>query len=660
MSPATGVDPGAGLVLLHPASFATAGISRALAAEAVTARVVDSPGVLDARTGGGATVLVLDPPSRGLYDGAALDRFVAAGGAVVALGAPGEADVPAALRDRPLDAWVPAPHGPRHLLLALRGALKTSALRQQAARARQEAARHQREIAELTEIGTALSTEHDQEKLLELILAQARRLTASDAGSLYLAEESEEGGRRLRFKLAQNHSRPELAFSEFTIPIDRSSLAGYVASTGELLSIEDAYALAPDAPYAINSSFDDRHGYRTRSVLAIPMKDHKHEIIGVLQLINRKRRSGVLLERPEDFAAEVIPYSLDTAERVSALASQAAVSIENSQLYDSIGRLFEGFVTAAVTAIEQRDPTTSGHSLRVATMTVGLAETVAKVATGPYRELDFSREQIKELRYAGLLHDFGKVGVREQVLVKAKKLYPLELELIRQRTAYVRRDAEKELYRRRMEHLERHGRDGYEALVARLEAGHRQHLETLETLMRLVREANEPAVMEREDSGELLRLGRDRYDDVDGRPRTYLTDREIQCLTIRRGSLDDRERLEIESHVEHTYRFLRQIPWTKELRQIPAIAYGHHEKLNGLGYPRQVRGWQIPVQTRMMTIADIFDALTASDRPYKEAVSAERALDIMSGEVEGNMLDRDLFEVFVEAGVYRQDRRDQR
>ena len=645
---AAGVDPGSRFVLLHPASFATGTIARALATEGVSARVVGSPADLEA--GGEAAVLVLDPPSRQSFAAGILQAFVAGGGAVIALGTAGEADVSDALRDLPLDAWVPAPHGPRHLLLALRGALRTSALRR-------EAARHRREIAELTEIGTALTTERDQEKLLALILGQARRLTASDAGSVYLVERSEDGGRRLRFKLAQNHSRPELTFSEFTIPIDRSSLAGYVAAIGEPLLIEDAYALPPDASYAINRTFDERLGYRTRSVLAIPMKDHRDEIIGVLQLINRKRRAGAVLERPEDFAAEVVPYRLDDAERVSALASQAAVSIENSQLYESIERLFEGFVTAAVTAIEQRDPSTSGHSLRVANMSVRLAETVGRIDVGPYRDVEFSREQLKELRYAGLLHDFGKVGVREQVLVKAKKLYPLELELIKQRCAYVRRDAEKELYRRRMEYLERHGREGYEALVAELDGEHRQHLATLEALMRLIGKANEPAMVGGDDFGELLRLARERYDDVDGRPRTYLTDREIRSLTIRRGSLDDRERLEIESHVEHTYRFLRQIPWTKDLREIPAIAYGHHEKLNGRGYPRQISGWQIPVQTRMMTIADIFDALTAADRPYKEAVSAERALDIMSEEVESQMLDRDLFDVFIEAKIYERGRR---
>ncbi len=189
-------------------------------------------------------------------------------------------------------------------------------------------------------------------------------------------------------------------------------------------------------------------------------------------------------------------------------------------------------------------------------------------------------------------------------------------------------------------------------MLLRFERQHRDHLGTLENLIQLVLEANEPTVVDDGEFEELMRLGKGEYEDIDGIPRPYLTDHEIHCLTIRKGSLDDRERLEIESHVEHTYRFLRQIPWTKELQSIPTIAYGHHEKLNGRGYPQQIREWEIPVQTRMMTIADIFDALTAADRPYKRAVPTDRALGIMSDEVESHMLDHELFRVFIEAKLF--------
>jgi HD-GYP domain-containing protein (c-di-GMP phosphodiesterase class II) len=351
----------------------------------------------------------------------------------------------------------------------------------------------------------------------------------------------------------------------------------------------------------------------------------------------------------------VIPFSRHTVELVSSLAGQAAVSIENSRLYESIERLFEGFVTAAVTAIEQRDPTTFGHSGRVASMTVGLAEAADRATDGPYRNVRFTREEIREIRYAGLLHDFGKVGVREQVLVKAKKLYGPDLSLIRQRYAFVRRTAERDFYAKLVEHLKANGKGNLEAVETVLRRAHDEQLAALDRFMTLVLESNEPTVLPEGNFEELLRFADVFYTDLEGNQRPYLEPDEVRFLTIRKGSLDEQERLEIESHVNHTYRFLLQIPWTRELQNIPTIAYGHHEKLDGSGYPRKVTGELIPLQTRMMTISDIFDALTASDRPYKRAVPAPRALDILAGEVRTGMLDPDLFRLFVEAKVFERD-----
>lgn len=636
-------------LLLHPPSFDLAMIRPALESEDVETYAVASP--RDLRLGNIATVLLLDVASRDLFEAAVLLRFVEAGGAVIALGAEGEDDIPKELSDEWLDSWVPWPHGQRQLLLAIRGAYRATLLRREVIRVRQEAAVRGDEISELTRLGAALSTERDYNKLLALILSHARSLTSSDAGSLYLVEE-DGGERRLRFKLAQNSSLEDLEFSEFSVPIDSSSLAGYVALTAAPLRLDDAYDLPADTPYRINRSFDEKHGYRTHSVLAIPMQNNRDEIIGVLQLINRKVSFKEILKTPEDFATRVIPFDQRNVQLVVPLAAQAAISLENSQLYESIERLFEGFVTAAVTAIEQRDPTTSGHSERVADMTVGLARTLDGIDWGAYRGVRFSRAQLKELRYAGLLHDFGKVGVREQVLIKAKKLYPEELELIRHRHAFIRKHAETEVLRDRVKHLESLGKGGYDDHLDRLRREHGQYVATLDRLMQLIMEANEPTVMHEGTFDELKDLATSTFLDLDGEHRTLLTPHELHCLTIRKGSLDQREREEVESHVEHTYRFLQQIPWTKDLKDIPLIAYGHHEKLNGSGYPRRVQATDIPIQTRMMTIADIFDALTASDRPYKRAVSVERALDIMSAEVEGQMLDQDLFKIFVEGRVF--------
>jgi hypothetical protein len=285
-------------------------------------------------------------------------------------------------------------------------------------------------------------------------------------------------------------------------------------------------------------------------------------------------------------------------------------------------------------------------------MTVGLAETVDRAAEGSYRLVRFTREELREIRYAGLLHDFGKVGVREQVLVKAKKLYPPDLALVRQRFAFIRRTAERDFERQRADYLERTGTHDYSAFLRTLRREHEARLAELDRFMRLVAESNEPTLLPEGNFADLLRYAERTYEDLEQRSQPYLTDDEVRFLTIRKGSLDEQERLEIESHVSHTYRFLLQIPWTKELQAVPQIAYGHHEKLDGGGYPRRIQGDQIPIQTRMMTIADIFDALTAADRPYKRAVPVARALDIIAEEVRAGMLDGELFRLFAEARVF--------
>ncbi len=290
-------------------------------------------------------------------------------------------------------------------------------------------------------------------------------------------------------------------------------------------------------------------------------------------------------------------------------------------------------------------------------MTVGLAEVVERAGVGPYAGLTFTREQVREMRYAALLHDFGKVGVREEVLVKAKKLYPPDLDLVKQRYAFVRRTAERDFFSRRTEYLEETGTSGYDAFKRQLEEEHTKEMGELDQFLQLVLESNEPTVLPEGNFDELIKFGERAYLDIDGNDCPYLTEDEIRFLTIRKGSLDERERLEIESHVNHTYRFLNQIPWTQELKGIPEIAFGHHEKLDGRGYPRGVGASEILPQTRMMTISDIFDALTASDRPYKRAVPIDRALDIMRYEVEDGKLDQDLFDIFVESKVF--EHRDQ-
>ncbi|HEX8903404.1 MAG TPA: HD domain-containing phosphohydrolase, partial [Longimicrobiaceae bacterium] len=470
-------------------------------------------------------------------------------------------------------------------------------------------------------------------------------LTGSDAGSLYLMEEGPEGP-RLRFNLAQNDTLPDAPFVSFTLPIDPSSVAGYAAVTGETVRLDDAYQLPADAPYALNRSFDQRFGYRTKSMLVVPMVDHTGATVGVLQLINRKRVPSARITGEDDAARWVLPYT--DRELVQALAGQAAVSVENSRLYRQIESIFESFVKAAVSAVDSRDPTTSGHSVRVATLTCDLAAGLERHAPAPYRGVRFTAEQMRELRYAALLHDFGKVGVREEVLVKAKKLPPLLHERVAARFDLIRRTLEAEYHRERADLLERGIRPG-----PALAAAFRARVEELERARTVVLASNEPSVLPQRVAGALEQVARLTFPGPDGRPLPYLTAEELHYLRIPMGSLDAEERREIESHVEQTYRFLVQIPWTGDLRNVAEIAYGHHEKLNGCGYPRGIRGEQIPLQTRLMTVADIFDALTASDRPYKRALPVDRALDMLMAEAREGLLDGAIVQMLVESGAYR-------
>ncbi|MGQ9870973.1 GAF and HD-GYP domain-containing protein [Leptodesmis sp.] len=331
------------------------------------------------------------------------------------------------------------------------------------------------------------------------------------------------------------------------MPVTEKSLAGYVAMTGKTLNLPDAYSLAEDAPYQLDRSFDQRIAYRTCSILVLPMQNQKGETIGVLQLINRKLAPDLVIT-VENASAITQPFS-DWEERVvRSLASQAAISIERNHLQESIEHLFEGFVRASVQIIETRDPCTSGHSEPVAALTVRLAQEVNSVATGALASIHFGDRQIQEIRYAALLHDFGKVGVPEAILVKAKKLYPLQLEVIKGRFALAQR--------------------------------------TLE----------------------------------------------IDCV--------------------QTYEFLKRIPWTQELQNVPMIAYGHHEKLDGSGYPRGLKESDIPIQSQIMAIADIYDALTAGDRPYKSGLPVARVLRILQQEAAHNKLNPELVELFEQRQVF--------
>ncbi len=524
-------------------------------------------------------------------------------------------------------------------------------------------------IEQLLAIGTALSSSNDLGELLRLILSKSREITCSDAGSVYLIDRSE-AVPKLLFKVAQNDSLPSDSLQEFAVPLTRKSLAGYVALTGESLNLPNAYDLPPGVPYQLNRSFDTNMPYRTCSVLVLPMQDQDGEIIGVLQLINRKKRPDVIFTAEN--AMEVTqPYSEWEERVVRSLASQAAISIERNQLQQSIENLFEGFVKASVQIIEARDPTTSGHSERVADLTVRLSQEVSSITAGPLRSIYFSDRQIQEVRYAALLHDFGKVCVPEALLGKQKKLYPEQLEVIRHRFALAQRTLEMECAQTKFKYLIEHPSHGHREETSTSECSHCQTLrqfdnqlaQTVETLnyyWELLQELNEPDVLLRRDfqafseetATQLTALAQYTYRDIDGVTKPLISQAEMAQLLVARGNLTAQERLGIEAHVTYTYHFLKRIPWTKHLKDVPTIAFGHHEKLDGTGYPQGLKQEEIPIQTQMLTIADIYDALTASDRPYKRRLPVDTVLKILRQEAAKNKINSDLLELFEQRQVF--------
>lgn len=506
------------------------------------------------------------------------------------------------------------------------------------------------EIRRLTAVGQALATERDFDRLIELVLNSAIELTSADGGSIYLSEKHGNGDKptHIRFK----KSAMQLDAGEFLLPINKKSIAGYVALTVEPLLIDDVHSLPVDAGYTYNSEYDKAHNYYTKSMMVIPMKNHHEEVIGIIQLINRKRDAEAKLTLTELKGDAIMSFTRKDYSLVSAMAGQAAVAIENNQLLQDIQNLFEGFVKASVTAIEQRDPTTSGHSFRVADYAVNIAMAVNRDTGARFNSVRFTRNQIQELRYASLLHDFGKVGVREDVLVKAKKLYPSQLELIRWRFHFIKKDIEAGLLRNMLAELRKSPPPAWPEIEARHELELQKNLQEAEEMFSAILSANEPTVLAAGSFDFLKKIAERKVKLSGDHAVPYLHDNELVMLSIRKGTLDEQERQEIESHVTHTYNFLRQIPWTPNLRWVPEIAYGHHEKLNGNGYPLKRRDPEISLQTRMMTIADIYDALTAWDRPYKKAIPPEKAIDILWMEVKDGHVDSELLNVFIDAKVF--------
>lgn len=527
----------------------------------------------------------------------------------------------------------------------------------------------QRDQEDLINIGKSLSGEKDMEKLLRLILYLSKKITGADAGSIYLVEEDENGRKRLRFKYSHTFSR-EIPLEEFVMDMNTKSISGYVAVTGEVLNIPDAYKLDALAPYSFNPYFDRQNSYISRSMLVVPMKNHLDQIIGVIQLINSKEDlSGtkkyeneafeIKLENTDDFDRYVVTFDERYNSLLEAIAGQAAIAIENNRLINQIQMQFEEFVKASVTAIESRDPATSGHSFRVALICKEMAIAVNSVTNGYLGNFRFSETDIKELEFAALLHDFGKVYIDLNIFKKAKKLYPKDLENLKLRLDYLYRYLELKYFAKEMDTI----RDGltYNKPVDEIISG--THDEKIRKLTRITEikeqliRLNEPTVTDLDPDSVLSSILDEIMEiectDITGHKLDILTDLDKTNLSIKRGSLNDQERIEIESHVIETYKFVSKIPWPPEYKNIPEIALRHHEKLDGTGYPDRLTGREsTSLQSRMMAIADIYDALTAQDRPYKKSVPLEKVLVILKEEADRNKLDPDLVSLFISDRVY--------
>ncbi len=474
----------------------------------------------------------------------------------------------------------------------------------------------------LLEIGKCLASERDLDKLLEMIAREVTHVTNADRSTIFVVDR-EKG--ELWSRIAQN-----LEITEIRMPIDRG-IAGYVATSGEIVNVADAYK---DPRF--NTEVDQLTGYKTHSLLCAPMVTRENDIIGVIEVLNK--HGG--------------PFTAEDEEILLAFAGEAAVAVENALLYEQIELIMESFIGAAVYAIESRDPTTSGHSARVAAYTLSLAKAVNEITTGPLADVNFTPRELKALRYACLLHDFGKIGVREAVLLKSNKLYEHELELLLMRFRLIKRSIEADILKKKLEILQSGTGDADDAL-ARLDEEIDREFRKIDDYLKFILECNKPTTTPRDNFAKLRHIAQQTYTDVDGAQKPYLTQYELESLSIEVGSLRQHERLEVESHVTQTVNFLKKIPWTKDLKDIALIAGRHHERLDGSGYPDQLDGRHIPYQTRMMMIADIYDSLTAMDRPYKKTFTPAKALEVLKEEARKNKIDGDLLKVFIEAEIYK-------
>jgi HD-GYP domain-containing protein (c-di-GMP phosphodiesterase class II) len=505
-------------------------------------------------------------------------------------------------------------------------------------------------IRALSAVGIALSAEKDERRLMELIVQSAKRLTNADGGTFYSRTEDDE----LKFEIMHTDTLGIHMGGTSGIPIElpnvplfdekgnpnHKMVAARAAVTGETVNIRDAYN-APDFDFSGTRAFDETTGYRSKSFLTVPLRNHEDEVIGVLQLINAVNRE----------AGGLIPFSVADQELVMSLASQAATVLTKERLITEHRTLFEAFIELIAAAIDDKSPYTGGHCRRVPELTLMLADAAAETQYGPLKDFGMNEDDRYELKIAGWLHDCGKVTTPEHVVDKSTKLETIfdRIHTINARFEVLKRDAEIRVLKEKLEAREKGKRINEKKLDKALAA----ELEQLERDREFLNVCNVGSEsMAKEDQERVERIGALKWVNGDGNETTFLSDDEIYNLNIKKGTLTPEEREVINHHIVATIKMLESLPYPKNLRRVPEFACGHHEKMDGTGYPRGLNREEMSVQARIMGIADIFEALTADDRPYKPAMPISEALQVLGRMKLNNHIDPDLFDVFIRKKIY--------
>ena len=510
-----------------------------------------------------------------------------------------------------------------------------------------------RRLEQLNDIGTALSKERDITRLLESILVAAKTITHADGGTLYRVTNDR---KELRFEILRTDSLqiamggssgrpinfPNLPLYDKLGKPNDSLVAAYAAIHNLTVNISDAYT-EPNFDFSGTRQFDERTGYRSQSFLAVPMKDHEGDLIGVLQLINAK----------DPVSGQVLSFSSADQSLAESLASQAAIAITNRNLMSQLEALFESFIKLINLAIDEKSHYTGGHCQRVPALTMMLADAASDLREGPLAAFAMDDRDRYQLKIAGLLHDCGKVTTPVHVVDKATKLQTLfdRITLIDTRFEVLKRDQEIATLRAQLALRQQVDADAEQAHWTDC----RNHIEALESDRAFLRASNTGGeAMKDADIQRVRDIGLKRtWRNADGLETDFLSSDEIENLTIRAGTLTSAERDTINYHIVATIKMLEQLPWPKHLKNVPEYAGGHHERMDGKGYPKGLTKEQMSVQARVMGIADIFEALTAKDRPYKVGMKLSQAMGIMYKFRMGGHIDPDLFDIFLNQGIYK-------